>query len=161
MQKIHCTITTPEKTIFTGEVDELLVPTSEGQIGVLPHHIPLVSNLGTGELVLIDGDANDPMAITGGFLQIKSENKVVILADTADRLLDLDFKTVEEAKQKASDLLSSMEDKDGQAFADATAGLNRAIAQEQLIKGWKSKTPKAVQIKREAAKYNSCISYCY
>ena len=80
---LHLEIVTPERLAYSDEVDMVLVPGSEGELGILPHHTPLVSLLGVGELKIRKGGSEEVFAIAGGFLQVRPD-KVVVMAETAD-----------------------------------------------------------------------------
>ena len=76
---IQLDIVTPERLAYSDEVDAVTLPGSEGELGVLPHHTPLVSTLGVGELRIRKGGTEESFAIFGGFLQVLP-TKVVVLA---------------------------------------------------------------------------------
>ena len=97
-------IVTPEKLAYEGEVDSVQLPGSEGELGVLPHHAPLVSNLGSGELRLRKGGQEDSFAIVGGFLQVLPD-KVVVMAETADMAAQIDLDRALAAKAEAEKAL--------------------------------------------------------
>jgi F-type H+-transporting ATPase subunit epsilon len=99
-------IVTPERLAFADEVDSVVLPGSEGELGVLPHHAPLVSTLGAGELRLRKGGSEEFFAIVGGFLQVLPD-KVVVMAETADMASDIDLEKAQEARRKAEQTLES------------------------------------------------------
>ncbi len=105
MKKIKLKIVTPEKVVLADEVNQVSLNTKMGQITVLPNHIPLVSQLVSGEIIIkkLDG-TEDWMAVSGGFVEVLPE-QVIILADTAEYAFDIDEARAEEAKQKAEQLL--------------------------------------------------------
>ena len=78
---IHLEIVTPERLAYSDEVDMVLVPGIDGELGILPHHTPLVSLLGVGELKIRKGGNEESFAIVGGFLQVRPD-KVVVMAET-------------------------------------------------------------------------------
>lgn len=117
-------IITPEKVIYSGEADEVLVPTPSGQIGVLPHHVHLMSKVVHGELVIKKGKQETLLAITDGFLEVTG-NKVTILADYAVRSEDIEVSKVMEAKKRAEKLLE--EKLDEQNYAEIEAQLRRSL----------------------------------
>jgi F-type H+-transporting ATPase subunit epsilon len=82
-------IVTPERQVYSDTVDSVQVPGSEGELGVLPHHAPLVSTLGVGELRFRKDGTEESFAIVGGFLQVRPD-RVVVLAETADLASDID-----------------------------------------------------------------------
>ena len=93
-------IVTPERLAFSETVDSVQLPGSEGELGVLPHHAPLVSTLGIGELRIRKGGTEESFAIVGGFLQVLPD-KVVVLAETADMASDIDLEKAQEARREA------------------------------------------------------------
>lgn len=99
-------IVTPEKLAYEGQVDSVVLPGSEGEIGVLPHHAPLVSTLGAGELRLRTGSQEESFAIVGGFLQILPD-RVVVMAETADMASEIDLEKAQEARRQAEHALES------------------------------------------------------
>jgi F-type H+-transporting ATPase subunit epsilon len=99
-------IVTPEKLAYSDEVDAVTLPGSEGELGVLPHHAPLVSTLGAGELRLRKAGAEESFAIVGGFLQVLPD-KVVVMAETADMSSEIDLEKAQEARRDAERALES------------------------------------------------------
>ena len=126
---LHLEIVTPEKRAFVGDVDEVIVPGSEGELGILPHHAPLISTLGQGVLRLKSGGQEQEFAIFGGFLQVRP-NRVVVLAETADMASDIDLERDERARREAERVLEgAMEPAD---LAVARAALQRALIRIRL-----------------------------
>ena len=89
---IELEIVTPERLAYSDTVDSVQLPGSEGELGVLPHHAPLVSTLGVGELRIRKGGTEESFAIVGGFLQVRPD-KVVVMAETADMASEIDLET--------------------------------------------------------------------
>ena len=96
---IRLEIVTPERRVYEDDVDIVVVPGSEGELGILPHHAPLVSMLGVGELRIRKGGVEESFAIVGGFLQVRPD-KVVVMAETADMASDIDLEKAHEARFK-------------------------------------------------------------
>jgi F-type H+-transporting ATPase subunit epsilon len=100
-------IVTPERLAYSGEVDSVQVPGSEGEMGILPHHAPLVSMLGIGELVIrTAGGGEELFAIAGGFVQVRPD-KVVVMAETADLASEIDLERAQEARREAERAIES------------------------------------------------------
>jgi F-type H+-transporting ATPase subunit epsilon len=97
---IQLEIVTPERLAYSDEVDAVVLPGSEGELGVLPHHAPLVSTLGVGELRIRKGGQEESFAIVGGFLQVRPD-KVVVMAETADMASEIDLEKAQEARREA------------------------------------------------------------
>lgn len=126
-------ITTPERTVYQDEIDSVSVPTSTGEVTILSHHIPMVSQLVAGDLTIRKGSDITLMAVTGGFLEVKANSQVIILADAAERAEEIDVKRAEEARERAKQLMTS-EHQDSEAFAAAVAAMERASARLRIGK---------------------------
>ena len=118
-------IVTPEKLAYQGEVDSVQLPGSEGELGVLPHHAPLISTLGAGELRLRKGGEDEFFAIVGGFLQVLPD-KVVVMAETAAMASEIDVEKAQEARRQAEQALESGH-AEGADLAAARASLQAAL----------------------------------
>src|SRR5450830_2165376 len=103
---LHLEIVTPERRTFEGDVDEVIVPGSEGELGILPHHAPLISTLGQGVLRVKRGGQEEAFAIFGGFLQVRPD-RVVVLAEMADMASEIDLERTQEARKEAERALAS------------------------------------------------------
>jgi F-type H+-transporting ATPase subunit epsilon len=122
---IQLEIVTPERLAYSDEVDSVVLPGSEGELGVLPHHAPLVSMLGVGELRIRKGGAEESFAIVGGFLQVRPD-KVVVMAETADLASEIDLERAQEARREAERALESGYH-EGADLAAARAQLQQAL----------------------------------
>ena len=91
-------IVTPERLAFSEDVDSVQVPGIDGELGILPHHAPLVSLLGVGELRIRKGGQEELFAVAGGFLQVRPD-KVVVMAETADLASEIDLEKAEQARR--------------------------------------------------------------
>jgi F-type H+-transporting ATPase subunit epsilon len=107
-------IVTPEARVYSEEVDTVVIPTVEGEIGILPGHIPLVTQVGAGELRATKGGVTQLLVVGGGFAQVSGE-KVSILADSAIEEDKIDENAVENAMKRAEDELKQ---KDSMAPAE-------------------------------------------
>ena len=137
MAKIHLSIITPERTVYDGEVDQVNLPTTEGEITVLPHHIPLVSVLAPGELRALAGKEAIPMVIAGGFIEVLSGNRIAILADAAERVEELDLAAIEAARERARATLAGARAADDVSFANAAAGLQKELARLRVARKYR------------------------
>jgi F-type H+-transporting ATPase subunit epsilon len=118
-------IVTPERLAYSDEVDAVVLPGSEGELGVLPHHAPLVTMLGVGELRIRKGASEESFAIVGGFLQVRPD-KVVVMAETADLASEIDLERAQEARREAERALESGY-VEGADLAAARAALQQAL----------------------------------
>lgn len=98
-------IITPEKVIYKDEVDEIIVPTENGEIAILPNHINLLTQVNPGELIIKKGTSQQYLAITGGFLEVQG-NKISILAEYAVKAQDIEVARSMEAKKRAEKVMS-------------------------------------------------------
>ena len=119
-------IVTPERLAYSDMVDAVNLPGIEGELGVLPHHAPLVSMLGVGELRIRKGGAEESFAIVGGFLQVRPD-KVVVMAETADMASDIDLEKAQDARRSAERLLEEVAPTDTSDLAAARAALQHAL----------------------------------
>jgi F-type H+-transporting ATPase subunit epsilon len=123
--KFKLDIVTPERLVYSEDVDVVTIPTIEGEIGILANHTPIVSVIASGELkIKKDGEVNY-IAISGGFVQFM-KNKATILADAAERAEEIDMNRAEKARERAKKLLSEKQI-DKIAQADALAALQRSL----------------------------------
>lgn len=105
MAKVKLEIVTAEKLIYSEDVDMVVAPGVDGYLGILPHHTPLMTMLNPGELRIKNGGEEIDMAITGGFLEVRPD-KVVVLADAAERAEEIDIARAEAAKKRAEERLA-------------------------------------------------------
>lgn len=129
---INFKIVTPERVVYEADIDQVTLPTSSGEITVLPNHIPLVSLLAAGELLIKIGDKTIPMAVAGGFVQV-GKNQVVVLADSADKVEEIDEKGAEEAKKRAEELLKTKQ-VDTAEFATLAGQIERELAKLKVVR---------------------------
>lgn len=122
---IQLEIVTPERLAYSDTVDSVVLPGSEGELGVLPHHAPLVSMLGVGELRIRKGGAEESFAIVGGFLQVRPD-KVVVMAETADMASEIDLEKAQEARREAERALETGYH-EGADLSAARAALQQAL----------------------------------
>lgn len=98
-------IITPEKVIYKDEVSEVIAPTENGEIAILPNHINLLTQINPGELIIKKGTAQQYLAITGGFLEVQN-NKISIIAEYAVKAQDIEVARAMEAKKRAEKVMS-------------------------------------------------------
>jgi F-type H+-transporting ATPase subunit epsilon len=118
-------IVTPERQAYADEVDAVVCPGTEGEIGVLPHHAPLLSTLGVGELRIRKGGQEDFFAIAGGFLQVRPD-KVVVMAELADLASEIDLEAAEAARREAERAIEQGFEEPAD-LARARAAMERAL----------------------------------
>jgi F-type H+-transporting ATPase subunit epsilon len=130
-------IVTPEKTVLKEDVTEVTIPTQEGELTILPEHTPLIATLKPGVLVLKKADGSqDVVFIAGGFLEVL-RNKIVVLADTAERAENINEAKVEEARARAEKDMKEVRHEDAQEFARIAASLEHELAKTRAISRWR------------------------
>jgi F-type H+-transporting ATPase subunit epsilon len=126
MANLKIDVVTAERVVYSEEVDAVIAPGMEGQLGILPHHAPLMTTLQAGELVIRKGGQEDSLAISGGFLEVRPDH-IIVLADQAERAEEIDVARAEAARKRAEERLKDRH----VAGLDATraeASLRRAVA---------------------------------
>ena len=99
-------IVTAERMVYSDDVSTLIAWGVEGQLGILPHHAPLMTILQPGDLVIKKDDQEDTLTLSGGFLEVRPD-KVVVLADACERAEEIDVARAEEAKKRAQEALKT------------------------------------------------------
>ncbi len=120
-------IITPERVVFTDEVDQVSLMTSTGEITVMAHHIPLVTTIQPGELRFKKDGKESVIAVSGGFAEVKKDNSLVILADTAEHATEIDLTRAEAARDRALKTMQEPVRRDQEEFAALQANLERAL----------------------------------
>jgi F-type H+-transporting ATPase subunit epsilon len=130
---IRLEIVTGERVIYSDEVDSIVAPGVDGELGILPRHAALMTMLQPGELRVRKGEQEDLMAVSGGFMEVLPD-RVMILADTAERADEIDEARAEAARQRAQETLAEAQ-KGGHTDAmRAQAAMRRATVRLKIIR---------------------------
>ncbi len=113
--KFKLDIVTPERIVWSGDADQVTLPTQQGEITVLARHVPIVSILEPGEIMIRRDKETVFMAVAGGFVQV-TEKQTTILADAAERAEEIDLERAERARERARQLMAQ---KTGDKVRDA------------------------------------------
>lgn len=127
--KLHLKIITQEKQLLETDVDSVTVPTVEGELTILPMHIPLFTKITTGELVLRDNQKETSIVITDGFMDVGPKSEITVMVDSALRTTDIDLQKAEQARQQAEEIMKQKADT--REFALAEASLRKAMMEIQ------------------------------
>ena len=123
----HLSIVTPEKIYCEAEINSLVVPGTEGYLGILSHHAPLISSLKPGKIEYKDSENKEiVLAVSGGFIEV-SDNKVTILADAVETTDEIDIKRAKSARDRAKDRI-------GKKSSGADTDINIDRAQVALLR---------------------------
>ena len=123
---IRVDIVTAERLVFSEDADIVMVPGVEGELGILPHHAPIMTMIKPGEVLVRKGTEEYSLAVSGGFLEVKPDH-ITILADAAERADEIDIARAEAAKKRAEESLKGRTTAETD-LANAEASLRRAMA---------------------------------
>lgn len=140
MAPIRLDIVTAEQSVYSEDVDMVIAPGIQGQLGILPHHAPLMTMLEPGELIVKRGSEEFYMAVSGGFLEVRPD-RVIVLADSAERAEEIDIARAEEAKKRAQKRLG---DKyvPGVDAARVEAALRRSLIRLKIAERRRKRRPR-------------------
>jgi F-type H+-transporting ATPase subunit epsilon len=142
--KIKFKIASPERLVLETEVDSLTLPTSMGQITVLPNHVPLVAVLSPGEIKYISNNIEEYFVVSSGVIEIKNNNEVMVLAESADFVHEINLEQAEEAKERAKKIMQEQY-KDEKLTADAVAVLEKNLARIRFAHKHRTRTKKNLE----------------
>lgn len=126
MATIRLEVVTPERSVFSDDVDIVVAPGIEGELGILPKHAPLMTALRTGELRARKGSEEFSLCVAGGFLEVRPD-RVIVLADTCERAEEINLARAEEARKRAEQHMAEKYEP-GFDAAESEAALHRAMA---------------------------------
>ena len=154
-KQLRLKIVTPERLVLEEMVDQVTLPTTEGEITILPDHIPLIAGLSSGNVVAITNGEHVPMAVVGGFVKVvpearlleslrslasgKPQTEVVVLADFAEHVSELLDEKISQAKVRAEELRKKMLDKDHVDFEHFEAELERSLTRVKIADKWRTR----------------------
>lgn len=138
MKSLKFSILTPERKVLEREVSQVSLPTMEGEITVLPDHLPLVGLMRPGTIHLKHDDHEEVLSVAGGFFKV-SGDEVRILADSAERAEELDLKIIEEAHRRAEEALLAARNEEDVNYSGLAANLERELARLKTFKKHHSK----------------------
>ena len=118
MATLRLEIVTAERMVYADDVDMVVAWGIEGQLGILPHHAPLMTMLQPGELLVKKGNEEFYHAVSGGFLEVRPD-KVIVLADACERAEEIDKRRAEEAKRQAEEIMKTLSPDTDTATAEA------------------------------------------
>lgn len=146
-KKLQLKIFTPEKQILDEMVDFVTLPTTEGAITILPNHIPLIASLATGDIVATVNGEQVPIAVVGGFIEIKKPHQdekedvtvVTILADFAEHVSNISDAEIEKAKARAEELRLLAKNKEIVDFEHFETELERSLNRVKIADKWRTR----------------------
>ncbi|MFA5174890.1 MAG: F0F1 ATP synthase subunit epsilon [Patescibacteria group bacterium] len=141
--KIKFKIITPEREIFSEEAEQITMMTRDGEITILPGHIPLITVLQPGELRYKKDGEEKFLAVSGGFAEMRPDNTLVILADTAEYAEHIDIERAEAARERAAKAMKETRNVEGIDYAALQAQLERAVNRVKIAKKYRKLPPMA------------------
>ena len=141
-KKLQLKIVTPEKLILEELVDQVTIPTTEGEITILADHIPLVASIASGDIVAVSDGEPIPMAVFGGFVETKKEDDltvVTILADFAEHVSSITDIEIEKAKARAEELKKQAENNEIVDFEHFESELEQSLNRVKIADKWRTK----------------------
>lgn len=135
--EITLKIVTPDGVVYNSQATSVSVPTTTGEITVLPHHVPLVSLVEAGELRVKKTDGDIIMAVSSGVIEIRPNNEVYVLAQTAERAEHIDLARAETARARAVELMSQQQTLADEEYALIVAKMEKELARLRVGKKYK------------------------
>lgn len=131
-------IVSPRGVVYQDQVEQVTVPTRDGQVTILPQHAALISALNVGELSITKSGYTVGVAIAGGVLEVRRNGDVYVLADTAERAEHIDIERAEAAKKRAEELLAAIENQNDVDFARIQALLEKELTRINVGKKYRN-----------------------
>jgi F-type H+-transporting ATPase subunit epsilon len=123
---LHLEVITPEKKVYEDDVDMVIAPGSEGYLGILPRHAPLLTALGPGEFRVKKGGVEEILVVFGGFMDVRAD-RVVVLTEAAEPAGEIDTQRAQEARARAQEVLAQAGTLSAADEARARTSLQRAL----------------------------------
>lgn len=141
-KQLKLKIVTPEKLILEEMVDQVTLPSTEGELTILPEHIPMIAGLASGDVVAFANGEHIPMAVSGGFIEVKQvdgQTEVAILADFAEHVADITEEAIKQAEVRAQELKKMADNKEVVDFEHFAAELERSLTRVKIADKWRTK----------------------
>jgi len=138
---IQCDIITQERTVYSEQADYVSLPGTEGIMGILPNHAPLLTALTFGEVMIRRGGDEEFFAIGGGFAEVRPD-QVIVLADSAEHADEIDFERAQKARERAEQAMAEGVPGDSAAYAQIEAALRRAQIRVDVSRRRRSSKPR-------------------
>jgi F-type H+-transporting ATPase subunit epsilon len=133
---IRCEIVSQDRTVFQGDVDMVVLPGAAGEMGILPHHAPVLAILKYGVIKIRQAGREDLFAVAGGIAEVQPDI-VTILADAAENIEDIDITRAKAAKKRAEDALAKITPEDQDAYLKMEAALRRSNLRLDVVRRYR------------------------
>lgn len=150
-KQLKLKIVTPECLVLEEMAEQVTLPTTEGEITILPDHIPLIAGLTSGDIVAVTNGEHIPMAVVGGFVEVKNlvvqlrsgspttTTEVAVLADFAEHVSEISDEKIFQAKAHAEELKKKLENKEIVNFEHFEAELERSLTRVKIADKWRTR----------------------
>ena len=133
---IRCEIVSQDRTVFQGDVDIVVLPGAAGEMGILPHHAPVLAILKYGVIKVRQNGKEELFAVAGGMAEVQPD-VVTILADAAENVKDIDITRAQAAKKRAEDALAKLKPEDHDAYLRMEAALRRSNLRLEAVRRYR------------------------
>jgi F-type H+-transporting ATPase subunit epsilon len=133
---IHVEITSQDRSVFSGEADIVVVPGTLGEMGILPHHSPLLSTLKFGLIKVRYKGEEKVFTVAGGIVEVQPD-QVTILADSAENIEEIDISRAELAKQRAEEMLQKVIPQDTDTYLTLQSALRRSNLRLETVRKYR------------------------
>jgi F-type H+-transporting ATPase subunit epsilon len=133
---IRCEIVSQDRTVFQGDVDIVILPGAAGEMGILPHHAPVLAILKYGVIKIRQNGKEQLFAVAGGLAEVQP-NIVTILADAAENVEDIDVTRAQAAKKRAEDALAKIKPEEQDSYLRMEAALRRSNLRLDVVRRYR------------------------
>jgi F-type H+-transporting ATPase subunit epsilon len=133
---IRCEIVSQDRTVFQGDVDMVVLPGAAGEMGILPHHAPVLAMLKYGVIKIRKDGKEELFAVAGGLAEVQPDI-VTVLADAAENVEEIDITRAQAAKKRAEDALSNLKPEDHDAYLRMEAALRRSNLRLDVVRRYR------------------------
>ena len=133
---IRCEIVSQDRTVFQGDVDIVVLPGAAGEMGILPHHAPVLASLKYGVIKIRRDGKEEMFAVAGGIAEVQPDI-VTILADAAENIEDIDIIRAKAAKKRAEEALANLKPEDHDAYLRMEAALRRSNLRLDVVRRYR------------------------
>jgi F-type H+-transporting ATPase subunit epsilon len=142
---IRCEIVSQDRMVYEGDVDIVVLPGTDGEMGILPHHAPLLTTLKMGLIKIRTGGKEEIFTVAGGVAEVQPD-LVTILADAAENVEEIDVARAESARRRAEEILAKGVPADSDAYLRMEAALRKSNLRLDAVKRYRRTSPKPPRI---------------
>ncbi len=142
---IRCEIVSQDRMVFEGDVDIVVLPGTDGEMGILPHHAPLLTTLKIGIIKVRSAGKEEIFTVAGGVAEVQPD-LVTVLADAAENVEEIDVARAEAARRRAEEILAKGVPADSDAFLRIESALRKSNLRLEAVKRYRHTTPKPPRI---------------